>query len=99
MIVIAGDIHLDPKDREAAIKAALEMMAASAKENGCIHYRFYADLEDPGRLHVYEEWQSPAALEAHGKSPHMAKWRSVLAGLTVRARAIKKFEAGPATEL
>lgn len=99
MIVVAGEIHIDPNNREAAIPAAVEMMAETHKEHGCIHYRFYADLEDPGRFHVYEEWESLAALEAHFETAHMAAWRAKLAEIGVVKRDVKRFEAGPATPL
>jgi len=99
VIVVSGETEFDPEDVETAMEAAIEMMAETAKEPGCIHYRFYADIEVPSRLHVYEEWETEAALAAHMNTPHMATWRGVVGGLRVLSRNIKKFEAGPATRI
>ncbi len=99
MIIVAGEIDLHPDDVEAARPAAIAMMDETAKEAGCIHYRFYQDLEVPGRLHVYEEWDSEAALAAHITSPHMAVWRAALSELRVLSRDIKKIEAGAVEKL
>jgi quinol monooxygenase YgiN len=38
-------------------------------ESGCISYTFSADLVEPGLIHVFEEWQSQDALDAHFKAP------------------------------
>ena len=99
MIIVTARMELDPADVETAKAAAIVMMDETAKEDGCIFYRFHADLEHPGRFLAYEEWESVDALRAHMAAPHMATWRGVLGGLTVLSREIKIFEAGPAVEL
>ena len=49
-----------------------QMMANSQAEEGCMAYEFSADVAAPDILHVFEAWDSAEALNAHGKSPHMA---------------------------
>jgi quinol monooxygenase YgiN len=92
MVVIAGTITLDPANREAAVSAATEMMAATRKEPGCHSYTMSADLADSGRFHIFEEWESQAALEAHFATPHMASFQAAVGGLGIREMQVQKYE-------
>jgi quinol monooxygenase YgiN len=92
MLVIAGSIVIDPAKRDAAILAAKEMMAATRREPGCRAYTFSLDLEDPGRVQLFEHWESQTALDAHFKTAHMARFNAAVAGLGVREAALQKYE-------
>ncbi len=89
MIIVTGTIEVDPAQAEALKPHALAVMAETAKEAGCIVYRFYQDVGLPGTFRVYEEWESEAHLAAHGQTPHMIPWRAALAELGLKARAIQ----------
>ncbi len=98
MLVIAGRIQIDAANREAAITAAVEVMEATRSEKGCISYTFSADLSDDGVFHIFEEWDSQDALDAHFKTPHMATFQGKLGGLGVKDMKIRRYEiasAGP----
>jgi quinol monooxygenase YgiN len=92
MLVIAGRIRLDPAKRAAAIAAGSEMMRETRREAGCISYVFSADLEDEAVFHVFEEWESAAALAAHFQAPHMARFRKAAAGLGVGETRFQRYE-------
>jgi len=92
MLVVAGSIGIDPAKREAAIAAAKEMMSATRQEPGCRAYSFSLDLDDPGRFHLFEHWESQAALDAHFKTPHMARFSAAVAALGVREAAIQRYD-------
>jgi quinol monooxygenase YgiN len=92
MIVIAGHVAVDPKQREKAEAAAREMMAETRKEAGCLSYTFSADLEAPGRYRIFEEWESDAALQAHFASPHMKRFQQAVGGLGVREMQVQRYE-------
>lgn len=92
MLIVAGEIEIDPDRREEAIDAAREMMEATRREAGCLAYTFSADLADPGRFRIFEEWESQAALDAHFATPHMAAFQGRVAGLGVRGMRIRKYE-------
>lgn len=64
-IVISGEIDLAPEDRERALLGARDLIAAALAERGCVHYAWTADLGRPGRVHVFEEWQTQDDLAAH----------------------------------
>lgn len=78
MVVVSGVVRLQSGKRDQAIDLARWMMAETAKEDGCLVYRFSSDLTDPDLLYVYEEWASEEALAAHGESAHMARFRERL---------------------
>lgn len=88
MIVVTGEITVRPEDVERVRPHAIRMMEETAKEAGCIFYRFYEDLGRPGHIRVYEEWESLEALKAHGAAPHMAVWRGELARIGLLSRRI-----------
>jgi quinol monooxygenase YgiN len=92
MLVIAGTIAIDPAHRQTAVEAALEMMRETRKEPGCISYVFSADLDDPGRFRIFEEWESQAALDAHFKAPHMAAFQRVVAQIGIKEMSVSKYE-------
>lgn len=92
MIVITGEIEFHPEDAWPAAYEALRMMEASAKEDGCLAYRFYSDLLNPRRLRLYEEWRDQAALDAHFASPHMAVFQKAISSFRILDRRINRFE-------
>ena len=92
MLVIAGEIEIDPAQREAAVAAALRMMAETRKEAGCISYSFSGDLVQSGIFRIFEEWESQQALDAHFASPHMASFQAAVGGLGVKRMKVQRYE-------
>jgi quinol monooxygenase YgiN len=65
-VLIAGTLDFAGGDVCAQIiRGAAEHIAASRKESGCSAYDWAADPLVPGRIHVFESWESEAALGAH----------------------------------
>ena len=99
MIIVAGHLEVDPANADRAESIARTMMAETRREAGCRVYHILRSLEAPGRFHVYEEWESAEALEAHFGTPHMKVFREGLADLTVLGREVHRREAGDATPI
>ena len=91
-VIIAGTITIDADNHDAILEAALEMMAATREEPGCIDYVFSPDARDRSVLHLFEKWENAAALEPHMTSDHMAQWREKGAELGVLGRDIALYE-------
>ena len=66
-VVVAGIVEFPPEVRDEALIKGKELIEGAYTEKGCIHYLWTADLNHPGRVVVYEEWESGADLEAHLK--------------------------------
>ena len=64
-IVISGIVEFPPEVRDEALVKGKALIDGAYTEKGCIHYLWTADLNHPGRVVVYEEWESGADLEAH----------------------------------
>lgn len=99
MIVVTGEYRFAEGSDDAVRAAMIDMMSETAKEAGCLHYRFYRDVEKPEIYHVYEEWESEAHLADHADSAHMEVFRARLKEIGVVSRKVKKMQAGPAAEL
>src|SRR5262245_31299715 len=92
MLVIAGEIETDPANHHAAIAAATRVQDATRREAGCHAYVFSADLAQRGRFRIFEEWESPEALAAHFKAPHMAEFQKAVGGLGVKRMDLARYE-------
>ena len=83
MIHVLAIITAKPGQRAAILEAFRANMPAVHAEAGCIEYGPAADLDGFGGIQtplgpdsfvVIEKWESPDALRAHGKAPHMAAY-------------------------
>jgi len=92
MLVIAGTITVAPADRDAAIAAALAISSPTREEPGCISYGFSADLLDPAKFRLFEEWRSQEDLDLHFATPHMADFLDALGAIQVTESTITKYK-------
>jgi quinol monooxygenase YgiN len=98
-ILVTGTIDLDPAHRDAFVEAANAVMAATHVEDGCEHYVFSADLNDPGRIYVAEQWASQETMDAHGASAHLAEFMGAMGGFGVRSATLTKWDGATPTKL
>lgn len=92
LLIVAGEVEIDPSNHDDAIEAARNVMAATREEEGCLEYTIAADLDDPARFVIVERWASPDALEAHFATPHMAEFQAAMGGLGVRRVDVKRYD-------
>ena len=52
-------------------EALLALVAPTRAESGCINYDLHVARDNPREFVFYENWRSPADLDAHFKTPHM----------------------------
>lgn len=64
MIIIAGALYCDPEVRDAYLASVAEVAGLARDAPGCLDFVQAADLIDPGRINVYERWESDADVEA-----------------------------------
>jgi quinol monooxygenase YgiN len=65
MLIVAGTIDVEPGQRDEFLRSRHEAVLATRTEPGCIEYVFSADLVDPGRVRIFEMWETKDALAAH----------------------------------
>lgn len=64
-IIIAGFLDFPPDVAERLIIEAKPLITAALEEPGCRAYSWAIDPLHPGRVHVFEEWDSEEALAGH----------------------------------
>ncbi len=91
-IIVAGTVDVDPARRDEAIAAGRPHIETARAEKGCLHYVWSADNIDPGRIYVFEEWQSTEDLAAHLRADPYFKMRDTIAQFGIRGADTKKYE-------
>jgi quinol monooxygenase YgiN len=99
LIIVMGEITVEPGAADKVRDALAEMEAETHKEAGCITYAFSTDVVNPGTVRISERWNSMEDIEAHTKTPHMAKFMESMAVLAPTAIEIKAFEVAQEVKL
>ena len=63
------------------VAALRRMLPAAEREEGTLVYALHRDADDPDCVLMYELYDGPGALEAHGASPEAARLGEDLGGL------------------
>jgi quinol monooxygenase YgiN len=90
-IVIAGEIDFPPENREAALVGAKELIDMALAEPGCLHYAWTADPHLPGRVHVFEQWDSAAELQEHLEGEAYRGMLGHLSGYSILSAQTRKY--------
>jgi quinol monooxygenase YgiN len=79
-MIVAGWLTYagDEKTCAEIILGGAAHIAASRQEAGCIAYNWAVDPLEPGKIHVYEEWESEKALLSHFRDPSYLAMRTHL---------------------
>ena len=64
MVIVAGHVTVEPQQREAYLVGCVSIVRRSRSLAGCLDFAIAADLIDPGRVNIYERWESQAAVES-----------------------------------
>jgi quinol monooxygenase YgiN len=70
MIIIAGSLSFDPKDRQDVLASLAEVTEASRRDAGCLEYFWGEDLEAPNTFRFFECWESQELFDIHIAQPH-----------------------------
>jgi quinol monooxygenase YgiN len=65
VVIVGGTFAVDPGQRDQFIANHHDMIRTSRAEAGCLEYTYSADPIDPGRVVLFEIWESQDALDAH----------------------------------
>jgi quinol monooxygenase YgiN len=69
--------------KEEELRQVLEAnVAPTRKERGALQYDLHRDIKEPRRFIFFERWESEAALDEHGQSPHIQAFRAKAPELT-----------------
>src|SRR4051794_2970599 len=65
MIIVGGVFEGDPGERGAFLARRVDAIRASRAEKGNLEYTIAADPIAPGRVVLFEKWESQADLDLH----------------------------------
>jgi quinol monooxygenase YgiN len=80
MVIVAGHIVIDPQQRESYLADCVNVVEQARRAPGCLDFAITADLVEPGRIDIFERWESQAAVEAfRGSGPSDEQAAAILA--------------------
>jgi quinol monooxygenase YgiN len=91
LIILAGWVEVDPERREEALAAGAKHMKATRQLEGCLDYVWSGDPLIPGRIVIFERWESRAHLENHFASPHYPAMRDTIASFGLSGLDVSKY--------
>ncbi|GAB3233782.1 hypothetical protein GCM10027447_30410 [Glycomyces halotolerans] len=94
MIAVHVFLQCRIEHRQEFIEALKALQDATrAGDEGCLHYSFAADLEDPTRFVCLEEWTDADSLKAHLEADHHRAASAVLDRLRQSPAEVRIFHA------
>ena len=91
MMVVAGTARLKSGTEESVKALIREVVEATRPEDGCLSYTFFFEIDDTTLMHVFEEWESEAHLDAHLALPHTQKFLGSLGEYLAEAPDVKRY--------
>lgn len=80
MVIVAGHLMVDPTQRESYLADCVAVVEQARGTSGCLEFCISADPTDPGRIAIFERWESQAAVEAfRGSGPSDEQGAAILA--------------------
>ena len=62
MVIVAGQITVETQERESYLAGCVRIVEQARRAVSCLNVAICADLVDPGRVNIFERWESQAAL-------------------------------------
>ena len=90
-IIISGTVDIDPEQMEAAMTAAKPLIEGALTQEGIMDYDWCPDPLTPGRIRVFERWESQQALENHFNNHWYQDMRVALAQFGIRGADVLKY--------
>ena len=80
MVIVAGQIFVDPAGREHYLAGCADVVEQARRAPGCLDFAITADLIDPGRINIFERWETQEAVQAfRGSGPSEEQGTAMLA--------------------
>ena len=84
---MSGPIHVDPDERDGYLAGCRRLIEQARHAPGCLDFHLSADLLDPSRINVDEQWESVPDVEAfRGSGPSGEQ------GASIRSAAVFQHE-------
>jgi quinol monooxygenase YgiN len=94
VVIVAGHLVVDPRQRDDYLTGCVDVVRQAREAPGCLDFSLSADLLEPGRINIFERWESQAAVEAFrgsGSSDEQAEM--------IVSAAVSEYDIGGARSL
>lgn len=89
-LIVSLDVHAERLDQFLA--AIVENAHRTFNdEHGCRYFDVTRDTQDPSHFIFYELYDDEAAIDAHRKAPHFARWRETADVCVVKGSQVNTF--------
>jgi quinol monooxygenase YgiN len=80
MVIVAGQIFVNPAQRESYLADCVSVVEQARRAQGCLDFSITADLLEPGRINVFERWETQEAVKTfRGSGPSEEQSAVILA--------------------
>jgi quinol monooxygenase YgiN len=87
VVIVAGHIVVALEDRDDYLSGCVEVVRQARLAPGCLDFSLSADLLEPGRVNIFERWESQAAVEAfRGSGPSDEQ------GAAIQAASVAEYD-------
>ncbi len=93
MIIIAGELRVAPAERDRYLDGVAAVTRQARSADGCLDFVQAPDPLDPGRITVYERWESDDDLHRFRQAPGPAPDLPAIRSADVRKYRISGVEA------
>ena len=83
MVIVAGHVTVDPEQRESYLAGSMSVVEKGRQADGCLDFAITADLLDPGRVNLFERWESQAAVKTVRRRGPRNKQRAAMLSVSV----------------
>jgi quinol monooxygenase YgiN len=79
VVIVAGHIVVEAWRREEYLAGCVRVVEQARQADGCLDYALSPDLVDPGRINIFERWETQEAVEAfRGGGPSEAQGAAIV---------------------
>jgi quinol monooxygenase YgiN len=82
-VIVSGHLTVAPQARADYLQGCADVVRAARAAPGCLDFAIGADLIEPGRINVFERWDSRAAVETFRGSGPSDEQNAALLGASV----------------
>lgn len=92
MIIVSGWLTVDPEERASYLAGCRDVIVQARAAPGCIDFHVSADPIEPGRINVFEQWDSVADVERFRGEGTPDEQAAVIVDARVQQHAIATTE-------
>ncbi|MFK7913535.1 MAG: putative quinol monooxygenase [Pseudomonadales bacterium] len=90
-IIISGTVDMPPENVAPALEAAKPLIVGALTEEGCLDYDWCPEPLTPGRIRVFERWESEETLAMHFKTHWYNDMRETLGKFGITGADTAKY--------